>query len=222
MITVSKSQTINRGDLFFSRVANFSGKLTNGLRNSKLNFFKKFPFFTTKWVLAAVILISVVGAVIWAKSGGDNSDSNSEQAYVSEGNQVKLDKKFSVPIRKSNGEETGQALVVNVNSLQRTERILYKGKPLVAREGKDFIVINIEVENSTNSRLTIRPVDFFRLIGENGKSYAPDIQTDPVKVEPLSSKNTRTIYIVGDDRKNLKFMIGEIKGSNKETVDVVI
>ena len=87
---------------------------------------------------------------------------------------------------------------------------------------KDFIVINLEVENATENRLTVRPVDFFRLIDESGKSYAPDIQTDPVKVEPKSSKRTRTIYIVGDDQKILKFMIGEIKGGKFETVEVSI
>jgi len=224
MTSITKSQASDLGYFLFSKITDFSSKFSNNLKSTNLGLLKnKLPIIKSKGLLIAVVLvILVIAGVAWAKSKNDSPATLSDQAYVSEGNRAELNKKFSIAIRSSDGKETGQALVVNVTSLQRTERILYKGKPLVAREGKDFIVINIEVENSTNNRLTVRPVDFFRLISESGKSYAPDIQTDPVKVEPLSSKNTRTIYIVEDGKKNLKFLIGEIKGENKETVEVVI
>ncbi|OGE09089.1 hypothetical protein A3A60_01355 [Candidatus Curtissbacteria bacterium RIFCSPLOWO2_01_FULL_42_26] len=226
MTSIAKSQSLDFGYLLFSKIADFVLRVSNKLDNSNLGSLKnKLPIFKSKGLIFAVVLVILVGAgIVWvrARSNNDSTANVSDQAYVSEGDKAELNKKFSIAIRSSDGKETGQALVVNVASLQRTERILYKGKPLVSREGKDFIVINIEIENSTNNRLTVRPVDFFRLVADNGKNYAPDIQTDPVKVEPLSSKNTRTIYIVTDGRKNLKFLIGEIKGENKETVEVVI
>ena len=226
MTSIAKSQSLDFGYLLFSKIADFVLRVSNKLDNSNLGSLKnKLPIFKSKGLIFAVVLVILVGAgIVWvrARSNNDSTANVSDQAYVSEGDKAEINKKFSIAIRSSDGKETGQALVVNVASLQRTERILYKGKPLVSREGKDFIVINIEIENSTNNRLTVRPVDFFRLVADNGKNYAPDIQTDPVKVEPLSSKNTRTIYIVTDGRKNLKFLIGEIKGENKETVEVVI
>ena len=226
MTSIAKSQSLDFGYLLFSKIADFVLRVSNKLDNSNLGSLKnKLPIFKSKGLIFAVVLVILVGAgIVWvrARSNNDSTANVSDQAYVSEGDKAELNKKFSIAIRSSDGKETGQALVINVASLQRTERILYKGKPLVSREGKDFIVINIEIENSTNNRLTVRPVDFFRLVADNGKNYAPDIQTDPVKVEPLSSKNTRTIYIVTDGRKNLKFLIGEIKGENKETVEVVI
>ena len=226
MTSIAKSQSLDFGYLLFSKIADFVLRVSNKLDNSNLGSLKnKLPIFKSKGLIFAVVLVILVGAgIVWvrARSNNDSTANVSDQAYVSEGDKAELNKKFSIAIRSSDGKETGQALVINVASLQRTERILYKGKPLVSREGKDFIVINIEIENSTNNRLTVRPVDFFRLVADNGKNYAPDIQTDPVKVEPLSSKNTRTIYIVEDGKKNLKFLIGEIKGSNKETVEVVI
>ena len=226
MTTFAKSQSPDFGYLLFSKITDFASKVSGNIRSSNLGSLKnKLPIFKSKGlILAVVLVIIVVAGIMWARSGSNNDSTPtiSDQAYVSEGDKAELNKKFSIAIRSSDGKETGQALVINVASLQRTERILYKGKPLVSREGKDFIVINIEIENSTNNRLTVRPVDFFRLVADNGKNYAPDIQTDPVKVEPLSSKNTRTIYIVEDGQKNLKFMIGEIKGENKEMVEVVI
>lgn len=223
MSSVEKSQHLTLSYLFFSKIADYTSRVSNKLNGSRLEPLKKLPIFNPKVaavVAAAVILL--IGGIVWVKSGSPSDTSPNDQTFVSEGNKAEINKKFSIAIRSGDGKETGQQLVVNVPSMQRTDRIIYKGKPLVAREGKDFIIINIEIENSTNNRLTVRPVDFFRLVGAEGKNYAPDIQTDPVKVEPLSSKNTRTIYIVGDDQKNLKFMIGEIKGSNKETVEVII
>lgn len=224
MTTIAKSEMLDKTHLLFSKIADFISKSSNDIKSSNLASLKnKLPIFKSKGLLLTVVLvILVVAGIIWVKSNNDSTATLSDQTYVSEGDKAELNKKFSIAIRTSDGKETGQALVVNVTSLQRTGRILYKGKPLVSREGKDFIVINIEIENSTNNRLTVRPVDFFRLVADNGKNYAPDIQTDPVKVEPLSSKNTRTIYIVGDNQKNLRFMIGEIKGENKETVEVTI
>src|SRR3989344_6410934 len=183
MTNIAKSQGLDVGYFMFSKIAGFASRISNELKSSKLGSLKnKLPIFKSKGLLLVVVLaILVVAGIVWARSGSNNdSTANvSEQAYVSEGDKAELNKKFSIAIRSSDGKETGQALVVNVASLQRTERFLYKGKPLVSREGKDFIVINIEIENSTNNRLTVRPVDFFRLVADNGKNYAPDIQTDP-------------------------------------------
>lgn len=129
---------------------------------------------------------------------------------------------FDVPIRNSEGNEIGAPLRVNTTHIERAEEVLYQGKPLVSKKGKDFLVINLEVENSTNNRLTVRPVDFYRIIDSSGKSYAADIQTEAIKVEPQSSKKTRVIYIIADDQRNIKLEIGEVRGENKETIEIAI
>ena len=172
-------------------------------------------------MIGLVVLILVAGG-FWMFKSKSQSSVSGEATYVAEGPRAQLNKRFEVPIKDAEGKEVGSALVVNVTYLERTGELIFQGRRLLSKGGKDFIVINLEVENATDNRLTVRPVDFFRLIDESGKSYAPDIQTDPVKVEPKSSKRTRTIYIVGDSQKILKFMIGEIKGGNSETVEVAI
>ena len=208
-----------------SKINELYVRVRQAIRVVRHQLFKKIPNIRSKPVIVAVIAVIVIAGAIFLFRGKDGSDTGNldqTQTYVAKGPRVELNKKFNVPIRDSSGKESGSALVVNVSYLERTEKLLYRGKPLIAREGKDFLVINLEVENSTNNRLTVRPVDFFRLIDYSGKSYAPDIQTDPIKVEPQSSKKTRTIYIVGDEQNNIKLMIGEIKGDNKETVEVTI
>ena len=221
-MTTNVETSTESGSLLMSRLNGLIVRAKQLLRPSKLQLFKNFPNFKSKSVIVIIVSVVVIlGVVFFVKSRGSDYQ-NTDNTFVSEGPKLALNKKFNVPIRNSKGETVGSDLVVNVTTLERTERILYKGKPLVARSSKDFLVINLEVENSTNNRLTIRPVDFFRLVDVNGKTYAPDIQTDAVKVEPLSSKKTRTIYIVSEDQKTIKLMIGEIKGENKETVEVVI
>ena len=170
-------------------------------------------------IIIVVLLICVAGVVSLKRNGTQTANNQTE---IKEGPKFYLNKKFNVPIRNKDGETVGNDLIVNVTYLERTNGTYYQGKSLTAKTGKDFIIINMEIENSTNDRLTVKPVDFFRLIDTNGKSYAPDIQTDPVKVEPVSIKKTRTIYIVSKDQQSFKFLIGEIKGGNKETVDITI
>ena len=172
-------------------------------------------------MVGLVVLILVVGG-FWLYKSKSPSSIAGEATYIAEGPQVTIGKKFNIAIRDSEGTDTGSALSVNTTHLERTEKVLYQGKPLVAKSGKDFLVINLEVENSTNDRLTVRPVDFYRLIDDSGKSYAADIQTEDVKVQAQSSKKTRVIYIIGDNQKNIKLVIGEIRGENKETIEVAI
>lgn len=221
-ISLSIDKKVLETPLFFAygqRSANFVNNLSE-----RFGFLKKLPRQKFKFIILVILVILVilaVGAFMLFKGNGDDSQSANDAAFVTDGQKAAVNKKFAVPIRNRDGGPSGSDLIVNATTFERTDRVLYKGKPLVARNSKDFLVINIEVENSTNNRLTIRPVDFFRLVDEGGKSYAADIQTDPVKVEAQSNKRTRVIYIISEEQKNLKFLIGEIKG-NRETVEVAI
>jgi len=223
MTTNAETSTVSSNLLMImTKINGFIVGAKQLLRSPKLQSLKKIPNFKSKPVIAIIIAVVVIlGVVFFVRSRG-NDFQNADNTFISEGSKLALNKKFSVPIRNSKGETVGSDLVVSVTTLERTSEVLYKGKPLVARSSKDFLVINLEVENSTNNRLTVRPVDFFRLVDASGKTYAPDIQTDAVKVEPFSSKRTRTIYIISEEQKTIKLMIGEIKSENKETVDISI
>lgn len=225
MTTTTKSGTLNQGAYLYRGLQDIGSKFDRLNLQDKIQKFWKSPPKSFKKILIglAVIILLIAGIWLFRSNTSDTANNDTGDAtYVADGPRAQLNKRFEVPIRDSAGSEVGQALVVNVIFLERTEKLLYEGKPLIARSGKDFLVINLEVENSTDNRLTVRPVDFFRLIDTNGKSYAADIQTETVKVEPQSSKKTRTIFIINDDPKRIKLTIGEIKGDNKETVEVNI
>ncbi len=204
-----------------SNVNTYWVKLKTILKNSFSIVFVKIT--KNKWPALAVVVVVlvVVAGVFFVKTRNRQQQSSGSQTYVASGSQASLNKKFSVPIRDKDGKTTGADLKVSATSLERSNNLIYDGKPLSARAGKDFIVINLEVENSTNNRLTVRPVDFFRLVGLDGRNYAADLQIDPITVEPISTKKARTIFIVDQSQKNFKFLIGDVKG-NQETVEISI
>jgi len=232
MTSTKKILSSNSSLFAFAQIFDFQAKTNpqsqeSGGRNlsnplKKIDFEKimkkiKNAFSTKLVVIAAAVVIVILGA--WYLTKNSKADNNTVNlSPVATGN---LDKKVAFPIRDKEGKDTGSKLTVTFTTLERANKLLYGGKPLSAKQGKDFVVSNIEIENTTKDRLTVRPVDFIRLQDAGGKNYAADIQTNSLKVEPLSVKKTRTIFIVNEEPKTLKFLIGEING-NRETVEVTL
>ena len=132
--------------------------------------------------------------------------------------QVAIGSRFEVPIRKEDGTETPDKLIINLTTAEASKRILIQGKPATSRDTKTFILINFEVENSTSNQLTVRPVDFIRLTDTEGRTFAPDVHNNDVVVEPISIKKTRVGFVVDENQKEFKFLVGEINGEKKEVI----
>src|SRR3989338_933887 len=82
------------------------------------------------------------------KVAGSQTDFTAEK-------QVSIGSRFEVPIRKEDGTETPDKLIMNLTTAESSKRILIQGKPATSRDGKTFILINFEVENSTSNHLTL-------------------------------------------------------------------
>ena len=140
------------------------------------------------------------------------------QTDFSPENQVTIGSRFEVPIRKEDGTETPDKLIINLTTADLSKKILIQGKPATSRDTKTFILINFEVENSTSNQLTVRPVDFIRLTDAEGRTFAPDVHNNDVAVEPISIKKTRVGFVVDENQKEFKFLVGEINGPKKEVI----
>lgn len=213
---MSQETTVN--DYSQTKTAFFKKSLKS-VRNLSLNAQSLKKILTAKNIGIAVAALVIV--VVGFKLVGGNKQSDLNSGILTQSSFAALNKKLLFPIKNQKGESTGSDLVVNATTVERTDKLLYNGRPLIARQSKDFIVVNMEIENSTKDRLTVRAVDFIRLVDENGKNYSADVQTEAVKVEPLSVKKTRTIFIIDESRKNLVFLLGDIN-SNREKVEITI
>lgn len=181
--------------------------------------------FKNRLVIIALIALAVLSGAFFILKGKLSSQSipalNSSQTNFSPQNQITINRKIEIPIRSSTGTVTGEKLAINLSTIDKSNRILIQGKPATARAGKTFIILNLEIDNSTKNQLTVRPVDFIRLQDSEGRSFASDVHNESVKAEPVSIKRTRVGFVVDENQKDFKFLIGEITGE-KQTVEVSI
>lgn len=223
-VTVFASQIVDYGTKAFEKTRSFD-------ISQLKNLFKNFPrekvkalFKNRRLVISLLVVLFLTGAFIIARNKLASVKSpvfdNNSQTNFAPQSSVFLNKKIEIPIRSSSGAATGEKLVVNLTTIDRAKKILIQGKPATARDGKMFIILNLEIDNVTRNQLTVRPVDFIRFVNE-GKSFAPDVHNDAVKVEPVSIKRTRVGFVTDESQKDYKFLIGEISG-DKQTIEVTI
>lgn len=207
---------------------NFDKKALKQKTQSVVLALKKIPSVLTRHPKTGIMVIALIAVGIFAYTKLQGSDPKtlvsgvaSSQTDFSPQIQSSLNKKFEVPIRNASSKETGEKLAITITTIDRSKKILIQGKPATARDTKSFLILNLEIENSTSNQLTIRPVDFIRLQDEQDRSFAPDVHNEEVKAEPISIKKTRVGFVIDETQRAFKFLIGEINGE-KETVEVTI
>jgi len=230
--------SIDWATMFLSQVIDFGAKITakdntnteakfnNPLKNIKFpteKFKKLISTRKKKQITITIILaLTLTGVIFLFKVLGSNTGSlvgKSSVTNFSPGTQSTINRKFEIPIRDAKGVVTGSNLGITISTVDRSKRILIQGKPATARDTKSFLILNLEVNNSTTNQLTIRPVDFIRLVDSQENSFAPDVHNNEVIAEPVSIKRTRVGFVIDEDQNSFKFLVGELKG-NKETVEV--
>lgn len=177
--------------------------------------FGKIP---SKKIALTLVIVAVlaVGVILALSQFGQNS--TFEQDVTAE---VPIGRSFKFPVYGENGQATDISLTMNLTTAAKMRNILIQGKPAQAREGKIFLIVNMEVLNDFNQQLKIAPVDLIRLVDATGKKFAPDVHNEDVIVEPISVKKTRVGFVVDDPTTGLELQVGEIDGA-KETVNLAI
>ena len=97
--------------------------------------------------------------------------------------------------------------------------LLVQGKRAKTREGKTFLIINMEVENTYSVPLYSFPVDIVRLVREDGKRIAPSVHQGTVEVRPISTKKSNVGFVVDPNDKDFKLEVGEVSGE-KEILEI--
>lgn len=169
---------------------------------------------------ALVLLVAVFGYFI-----GKNN--NNPQVKSQESNVEKLakplaesqiNKVFEFPIE---GDKTQKLkLKLNLISAKKVKAVANLGKPIIANKGEEYVVFSIEYNNETTSALKVNSADFFRLIGDDGKKYAPDFYNDSVNVAAISVKKDEVGFIVKEGTNKIKIQVGQIKDEKKEEIEI--
>lgn len=182
------------------------GRVTLPLVSSIFAAFKKiFSFFFSKPKRIVYLVIGVFAAVgiysIFFSGTNNNSVS---------GKLLPLKQNFDVVAKTKDGKNTNGKFQVEVTSAHKAESLLIQGQKVIARNKKVFLVVNMEISNSYKVALYNQPVDSFRLIGADGKRYAPTAHQGNVEVRPESTKTSNVGFIVPVDQKKFKVEVGDL------------
>ncbi len=166
--------------------------------------------------LICIIVLLIIGI---KASGRDPQTVVGGTSSSSVQSSVGVNRRFEVPIKTKEGSETGEKLIITITNIDKTDNILIQNKPAKTKEGKTFLVINMEIQNDTKKQLKVKPVDMVRLVGEDMRNYAPDVHNNEVNVEAVSLRKTRVGYVVNKGQTKFKLLIGEVRGS-QETIEI--
>src|SRR3989344_1472267 len=156
-----------------------------------------------------VVLIAIVLLIgVWAQSG----ITTNPQAEVNQNFSVQARTQDKIRVRDAN-------LNVTLTNADIDSTLLVQGQRANAREGKTFLIVNMEVENQFEVPLYIFPVDLMRLVREDGKRIAPSVHQGTVEVRPISTKKSNVGFVVEPGDKDFKLEVGEVSGE-KEILEI--
>lgn len=144
----------------------------------------------------------------------DTSSEPEKQSIVKES-----EKKESEIIEKRIGDEIELAtLKFKVNRAEEKQILSSDyGTPEVAKEGAKFVAIDLNVTNTTDTKLTFYPDDGFRLVDNKGREFTTYPNTigavnNYLNVRDLSpsiSENGVMVYEIPQDAKSYSIMTGK-------------
>lgn len=130
-----------------------------------------------------------------------------------------LNKKFSFPITDSSGNSVS-GVEYTLTEYEIMDEITIKGQTAKAITGRKFLIINIKVDNHLDRAIEINTKDYIRLSVNNSENWlAPDIHSDPVEIQPISTKFTRLGFAINETDTDFALQLGELN-TQKEIVSI--
>lgn len=168
--------------------------------------------------LLVILLVLLLGSRIISKAGlfQKTTEKVNEEALVKA--TVDIGKSFTFQAQKIKKKGT-EDVKFTLASAELKDQIRVKGVPKNADSGRQFLLLRLEIENSSTDELSITPSDLIRLVREEGKMFAPDFHNATVIIDPLSVRKDLVSFVVPTTEKNFNFLVGELDG-DKETVIV--
>jgi hypothetical protein len=188
-------------------------------------FFKRFKNFPTILFLAGLFIVILLAFFSTQQSdanpsGTSNSGQTNKQITLQKPNvQKKINKSFTFPLRDQDGKEVSN-FIYTIESVETRNQIIVQGQQATAIKGKTFLIINIKLTNNFDKAIQVNARDYLRVIVENSsEKSAPDMHSDPVDVQSISTKPTRLGMTINESDKKIILQIGEIAGK-KEKIPV--
>lgn len=175
-------------------------------------------------IVGAVVIALVAGGVVstQAQNRGNTKTASQQQTASTVAPAlatVEVNKtfEFGVPVEIL---RTNQKIAYTVVTAERKDEIKIKGTATKAGGGKVYLILRLEINNPTTTRIQFMSADFIRMETADGKKFSPDYHNGAVTLDPISIKKDLVAFKVDEDQKNFKFQVGELD-KEKQTVEIV-
>lgn len=177
----------------------------------QLKFFK----FTTLFLLAIIFLSVLFSQKLLSRFCPKPKAEDELTQKAKPLAEAEIGKNFEFSVKKYSKDK----FKLNLLGVSKVKMVTTQNQPVLAKEGEAFLLVYLETENNSEAPITIDSRNYFRLLGEGDKKFAPDFYNGPVQIEPLSVKKDQIGFVIQEDRKELKLQVGEIDGL-KETIEI--
>lgn len=164
--------------------------------------------------LTTIVIIVVIGLIAYLAgriSAPKVKYVDTRDAAPAIKTQQTVNKSFNFAVKDTKGTVITQ-IKYTIENADLQDQIIIRGTRAQAIKGKTFLIINFNLNNTSNKYIQLNSRDYVRLVGPNGELIAPDIHNDPIQVQPISTKESRLGFPVDDTQKTLTLSIGEVDG----------
>lgn len=180
---------------------------------------KRYKLFKFASIFLSIFLVIVLGLFFKKNQKPVSNKSSASSSALAEKAkpilEAKVEKSFDFPISKT----TKDKFTIKVDKVDVVKLVTTKGKAVLAKDGEAFLLIYLQIENNLTSGLTVNSQNYFRLVDENEKRFAPDFYNTSVQVAAISTKKDNVGFVVKDGQKDFKLQVGEIDGE-KQVIDI--
>lgn len=186
-----------------------------------MEFFQKSRDKLPNWLGKPKNLLIVAGvALALVVIGYLAINSNTDKVLTSEDRPtVKINRAYEIVARTKEKKRTTGRFTLTVTNAQFADSILVQGKKARPVQGKTFLVLNMEIENTYKVQLYSFPVDLFRFVREDGQKFAPSVHQGTVLIRPQATKKNNVAFVVLPTDKKFKIEVGDIN-EPKETLEI--
>jgi hypothetical protein len=123
-----------------------------------------------------------------------------------------LNKKYTFPINSGNSLKLGDIEFL-IKDIERTKEVMVNGQKATAIGNKELIILNLELTNSQNIGVRVNARNYVRLkVNGEEKLLAPEFHSDPVDLQPQSTKELRMGFSINQTDTNILLQVGELDG----------
>lgn len=167
-------------------------------------------------LLLIIVIFSVVGFYFGTRKTSNPSQNIEKLAQpLAETN---LNQNFEFPVKELKEEDA--KLKLTLVSAKKVKAIAHQGEPIMAKSGEEYLIISVEYGNDTAYALKATSRDFVRLLGDEGKQYAPDLYNEAIDIPAKAVIKDEIGFIVQAGQKQFKLQVGQIGEAEGTTVEI--